>query len=48
MVELLVKVSYIWPGICDELHNVIGYIPLNINLFLLSWPLEPSIKNKQI
>lgn len=34
------KASYIRPALCNELHNVIGYVPLNINLLLLSRTLK--------
>lgn len=30
------KWDYIWPGVCDELHYVVGYVALNINLLFLS------------
>lgn len=32
--------SYIRPALCNELHDVIGYVPLNINLLLLSRTLK--------
>lgn len=36
--------NYIGPGICDEIHDIKGYVSLNINLFLLSWTLKRIIK----
>lgn len=42
--KIMVKGNYIRPGFCEELHNIKGYVSLNINLLLVSRSLKwPSI-----
>lgn len=37
------KSDYIWPGLRNEFHDIIGYVPLDIDLLLLSWALVSII-----
>jgi hypothetical protein len=32
--------NYIRPSLCDKFHDIISYVSLNINLFLLCWTLK--------
>lgn len=40
----MIRINYIRPCFCNKLHNVIGYVSLDINLLLLSWTLKQIIQ----